>query len=83
MAEIIAFPIVRRRAFVCKQAARVADAPTSRTAERLIADILNRQAAAMRRRGLSEEAVQVQVHSLECAIRTELWHLVLQPGGAA
>ena len=82
MAEILPFPLTRRRAFIRRTAARIADA-APKTGEKLLAHALRQQAAAMTRRGIPDGVVDRECRALECAIRAELWRVVLQPGGAA
>ncbi len=82
MAEVVPFPLTRRRAFIRRQAARIADA-APKTGEKLLAHSLRQQAATMTRRGIAEGIIERECRALECAIRAELWRVVLQPGGAA
>jgi hypothetical protein len=79
---IIPFPTVRRRAFVLKHAARMASLP-HKTADKLLAAQLDVQRATMARRGIAPELVDEQMRALEIAVRSELWRMVLTPGGAA
>ena len=82
MAEIVPFPLTRRRAFIRKHAARIA-AATPVTGEKLLAHALRQQTATMARRGINDDIIEWECKALECAIRAELWRVVLQPGGAA
>lgn len=81
-AEIVPFPLVRRRAFIRRHAARVA-AATPATGEKLLAHQLRLQASTMARRGIAPETIAAECKALESAIRAELWRAILQPGGAA
>jgi hypothetical protein len=81
-AEIVPFPLTRRRAFIRKHAARVA-AATPATGEKLLAHQLRIQRATMAKRGIASEIVEAECKALENAISAELWRVVLQPGGAA
>ena len=83
MAEILSFPLTRRRNFIRRQAARIAAAP-ARTGEKLLAHQIRQQAATLSRKGVPADAVERECQALETAIRAELWRVVLQqPGGAA
>ncbi len=83
MAEVVVpFPLTRRRAFIRRQAGRIAAASPT-TGEKLLAHALRQQAATMNKRGISSAIIEHEVGALECAIRAELWRVVLQPGGAA
>jgi hypothetical protein len=82
MAEIVPFPLIRRRGYIRRQAARIAEA-SPMTGEKLLAHAIRQQIATMERRGISGGSIAEQARALECAIRAELWRVVLQPGGAA
>jgi hypothetical protein len=53
------------------------------TAEKHLAAQLDVQRATMVRRGIVPDLIEKQLRALECAIRTELWRVMLTPGGAA
>jgi Family of unknown function (DUF6074) len=84
-AALIAFPIVRR----CELIERIAEQMLARApdlAEKHLATQIRRQASAMRRRQLDEDAIAAQMRAFEAAIRGALWRLVLtppRPSGAA
>jgi hypothetical protein len=80
--SILPFPRTRNRRFVLKHAARMAKLPT-KTAEKHLAHQLQLQARTMARRGIAREVIAREIHALECAIRAELWHVVMLGGGAA
>jgi hypothetical protein len=82
MAEIVPFPLIRRRAFIRRQAARIADA-TPVTGEKLLAAAIRQQATTMAKRGIAAETIERECCGLESAIRAAIWRVVLQPGGAA
>ncbi len=82
MAEIVPFPLTRRRAFIRRQAARIADV-APKTGQKLLANAVRLQATTMAKRGIGPDVVERECKALECAIRAELWRVVLQPGGAA
>jgi hypothetical protein len=54
-----------------------------KTAEKHLAHQLQIQAETMARRGIDPEAIENEIRALECAIRAELWHVVMSGGGAA
>jgi hypothetical protein len=82
MAEILAFPLARRRALIRKQAAWFGE-QTARGAERNLGRQLEVQADALLRKGVDPDQVAREIAALEGAIRAEVWRLVLTPGGAA
>jgi Family of unknown function (DUF6074) len=80
--EVIPFPAVRRIGFIRRQARLLAHYNPD-AAERTLAAQLNAQRAAMLRRSIPPEVVERELRSLELAVRTELWTIVMQSGGAA
>ncbi|WP_224741623.1 DUF6074 family protein [Bradyrhizobium sp. 2S1] len=72
MADIIAFPIVRRRAFIRRQATRVAELNTV-AGERYIRQQVSCQAESMRRKGIAERQIAFETIAMEAAIRAALW----------
>ena len=82
MAQVLPFPLVRRRDLIRRQARFYAD-QAPRAAEKNLGHQLQVQADALLRKGVEPEAVQAQVEALQGAIRAEVWRLVLTPGGAA
>jgi hypothetical protein len=81
MAEILPFPIVRRRDFVERQALRAAELSPN-AGERHIRNQIQVQIDAMRRKGISEELITREVRCFERAVRAALWRTVLTtPGG--
>jgi len=81
-AEIIPFPLVRRRAFIQRRAARIAEA-SAKTAGKLLAHSVRVQVDTMRRRGIAGAAIAREAKALEAALRYEQWRLGRQRGGAA
>ena len=81
-AEIVPFPLVRRRAFIERHAARIAEA-SAKTAGKLLAHSVRVQVDRMRRRGIAAAAIAREAKALEAALRYEQWRLVRQRGGAA
>ena len=77
-AVVVPFPIVRRRSFVRKHAARMASLPET-TGEKHLAYQLRLQTETMLKRGIAPDIVEQEVRSLETAIRCELGRLVLTP----
>lgn len=70
-AQIIAFPLARRRAFIVRQAGSMAIRSVE-LAEGYLAQQLRLQADAMLRKGIPPETVDREVGALERAIRAEL-----------
>jgi len=81
-AEIIPFPLARRRAFIQRHAARIAEASAT-TARKLLAHSVQVQVDTMRRRGIGVDAIAREAKALEAALRYEQWRLVRQRGGVA
>ena len=82
MAVIVPFPIVRRRDFVLRNAARIAEAQP-KTAEKLLTHTINVQVETMARRGIAPSLIAREARALENAIRSELWRLVVLEGDTA
>ena len=81
-AEILPFPLSRRRTFVARHAAHIALlAPEA--GERYLARQMQIQAETMSRRGIAEERITPEIQTLRASIRAKLHHLLLAPGGAA
>jgi uncharacterized protein DUF6074 len=74
-AVVVPFPLVRRRPFIERQAARVAELNHD-AGERHIAYQLEVQAAAMRRKGVNEDLIASELRCMERAIRASLWRLL-------
>jgi hypothetical protein len=82
MAEIVPFPVVRRQAFIQRQAARAAEL-NQHAGERHIQQQVKVQVDAMRRKGIPEDLIALEVRCMESAIRAALWKAVMStPGGA-
>jgi uncharacterized protein DUF6074 len=80
MSKIVPFPQVKRRRFVTRNAIRLAELP-HKTAEKLLASTLKRQAEAMARKGIPAAIIERESRSLENAIRAGLWRqILLRPG---
>lgn len=82
MAQILAYPLARRRGLIRRQGARLASLP-SREAEKHLAYLLKQQGDALRRRGLGAEEAERQVATLEAAVRVEVARHLVTCGGAA
>jgi hypothetical protein len=79
-AQVVPFPQIRRRRFVTRNAVRLAGFP-HKTAEKLLAATLRQQAEVMARKGVPVAVIERESHSLENAIRAELWlQILLRPG---
>lgn len=84
-AALIVFPITRRPKLIERTAAQMLARPPD-LAEKHLAVQIRRQASAMRRRQLGEDAIGAEMKAFESAIRAALWRLVLtptRPSGAA
>ena len=83
-AIIVPFPLTRRRDFVLRNAARMADAQP-KTAEKLLAHAVQVQVDTMTRRGIAPDLIAREAKALENAIRVELWRGIrpYTPGGVA
>ena len=81
-ATVFPFPLTRRRYFVLRNAARIADAQP-KTAEKLLAHAVNVQVETMLRRGIAPDLIAREARALENALRNELWRLVILKGDTA
>jgi uncharacterized protein DUF6074 len=81
MAEVLPFPIVRRRAYVTKQAAHAA-CMNPDAGERYIQYQLKIQGDSLRRKGVPEPMIEREISGLETAIRGSMQRLLID-GGAA
>ena len=82
MAEMLPFPLARRRAFVCRHA-DIAWSYDAEAGERHIQRQVKEQTATLTRKGVSDERVEAEGKALEAALRAEMWRHVMMPGGAA
>jgi hypothetical protein len=79
-AEILSFPLARRRTLVTKLAAQMAAARTAELAEKLLHSRAARLGRALRRNHhVSEAAIRRELRALELAVRTELWRVLFAP----
>jgi Family of unknown function (DUF6074) len=78
-AVIVPFPIVRRRAFIAKQADH-ATCLNPDAAERYLEYQLQVQRDAMRRRGVAEDLIARELKCMERAVRQELLRASLSTG---
>jgi hypothetical protein len=78
-AKILPFPLARRGTLICRQAAYAASL-TPDSSERHIAQQLKTQALTMRRKGIEEELITLELASMERAIRELMAPMVT--GGA-
>jgi Family of unknown function (DUF6074) len=77
-ANILRFPLARQRPLVMKLAKRMAGQVPGRAEKTLRAE-LQRRVDALHRQGLSDRAVEREVHALESAVRAQLWRLAFLP----
>ena len=78
-AEVLPFPLTRRRAFIVKQAAHMAwQRPAA--AERYIEYQTQVQGDAMRRRGITERLIKRELECFQTAVRSELLRATMSMG---
>ena len=82
MAEVIPFPLARRRDLIARQA-RWFGEQKRRSAERNLLVQIEVQAETLRRRGISEDRVADECRTLEAAIRAQISRQFRSPNGAA
>jgi hypothetical protein len=80
--RLVPFPLVKRRAFIKKRAARIAQSAPA-TGEKILVHCLRQQAESLSRKGIDPAVVAEQVAALEVAIRCELVRRVPRPRGGA
>jgi uncharacterized protein DUF6074 len=71
MANVVPFPVVRRRAFIERQAHSVAGL-SDQAGERYIVHQIKIQRDAMRRKGIANDLIEREMKCLETSIRTAL-----------
>ena len=82
MSEIVPFPAVRRVGFI-RNMAQVLATYSADGAERTLQARLDATRNAMLRKGIRADVAGREVRSLELAIRTKLWTIVMQGDGVA
>ena len=82
MAQVLPFPLVRRRNLIRRQARFYAD-QAPQAAEKNLAHQLKVQGEALVRKGVAPDVADAEVRSLERAIRCEVRGWPMMPGGAA
>jgi len=82
MAEILPFPLARRRGFVWRQAHWYAEQPHA-AAEKNLTHQLTVQRQTLEKRGIDHRRISAEVEALEHAIRAAVCRIMLQGGGAA
>jgi hypothetical protein len=80
--QILPFPLVRRRAFIAKQAAHAA-LMNPDAGERYVRYQLKIQRDSMLRKGVAEHLIDRELKCLEIAIRTKMVFQHIRPGGAS
>jgi hypothetical protein len=80
--KVLAFPRARDLNFVRRQAARMANLNEDAAKQYLLRQ-LHVQRETMQRRGVAAYSIDKNLDELEIAIRNELWHELISPGGAA
>jgi hypothetical protein len=81
MTEVLPFPIARRRDFIRKQAAHAARMNPD-SAVRYVERQLLAQRDAMRRRGIAENLIDRELHSMTAAMYAEFLQVKSAMGGA-
>lgn len=82
-ARVVPFPRVRNREFIRRHARRMTEMNQA-AGEKHLQRQLELQMDTMRKRGIPEPIIVAEARAVECAIRAELWRVVMQtPGGAA
>jgi hypothetical protein len=79
MAQVLPFPIYRRRSFIERQA-QCAAALNPDACERHISRQMQVQRDVMLRKGVDPVRADRELKSMEAAIRAALWRTVLTPG---
>lgn len=77
-AQLLTFPLERRRALVARLAARMLARPP-KEAEKHLAFELERHRRSLARKRLPIEAIDIQISEFQAAVRSELGRLVLAP----
>lgn len=80
MAEILPFPLARRRGFI-ERHARLIAGMNAEAGERHLIRQLEIQFDTLERKGIDCDVIEREVLALRSAIRNALWSAVLTPGG--
>lgn len=78
-AEVVPFPLARRRAFI-ERHARIIAGMRADAGERYLHRQLLIQFDTLERKGVACDVIEREVLSLQSAIRAALWKAVLMPG---
>jgi hypothetical protein len=73
--SVIVFPLARRRDFVLKHAAHMHEL-SAEQAYLHLSKQLKVQANTLRRKGIAESVIDVEINNLRIAVRAELWHIM-------
>jgi len=79
-AQIISFPLARRRGLVLKLAEQMASARTGDLAELVLRGRAAKLSRALQRSGIGQNLIAAELSALETAVRAELWNVVLRNG---
>jgi hypothetical protein len=79
LADVVPFPLARRRAFI-ERHARLIAAMRPDAGERYLDRQLRIQFENLKRRGIDREIIDREVVSLDAAIRAALWRAAFMPG---
>jgi hypothetical protein len=77
-AQIITFPLAHRGTLVKQLAAKMAAAKSNETAERILQKRIAQLGRGLRTKKVTDVVITRQLRSLEAAVRTELWRVVLR-----
>ncbi|MBO4227223.1 DUF6074 family protein [Bradyrhizobium neotropicale] len=82
MAEVVPFPLIRRRAFIFKQAAHACEMNPD-AGDNYIRHQIKIQGDSLRRKCIAEDVIERELKCLEVAIRCTMVSQQMQPGGAS
>jgi hypothetical protein len=79
--KVLPFPLARRAAFVRRHAANIAKAATDEHAIAMLIQLLRVQVETMRRRGIADCVVEMEIEALRTAIQANVIRLKPSRGG--
>ena len=81
-AEVVPFPVARRKGRIAKTAAYMAGLSQNH-AEAHLREQIRRLRSNLERNGIAAPVIAGEAASYEAAVRAALWRAILSPGGAA
>lgn len=78
MSKVLPFPVIRRRDFIARQAARMAASSRTDAAERWLEHVVNRHRETLLRKGVEPSLVARECKALASAMRAQVWNIVLR-----